>query len=206
MWIIASRNGRLMWICLKIERSRSSSSSFFCIFNLDGTGRLDDLEGPYFSVASLVWLADVDCDRAGKVGYRRSNRTLEGKDHHRCLAVVVALPPKWKRRSWVVTGCTIDRLGIEHTIQFDSTPLLRVLGGVGGLAPVLLEEDASASKRFLPAIGRDSFCYRRQAALLSLRNSLAGSSRGLVNLLTVTCHGDRFAKQITRRKDRLQES
>ncbi|GKA58028.1 hypothetical protein Tco_0757216 [Tanacetum coccineum] len=118
----------------------------------------------------------------------------------------VALPPKWKRRSWVVTGRTIDRLGIEHTIQFDSTPLLRVLGGVGGLAPVLLEEDASASKRFLPAIGRDSFCYRRQAALLSLRNSLSGSSRGLVNLLTVTCHGDRFAKQITRRKDRLQES
>ncbi|GJW24001.1 hypothetical protein Tco_0037812 [Tanacetum coccineum] len=29
--------------------------------------------------------------------------------------------------------------------------------GVGSLAPVLLEEDASSSKRFLPAIARDSF-------------------------------------------------
>ncbi|GKA23279.1 hypothetical protein Tco_0709241 [Tanacetum coccineum] len=39
---------------------------------------------------------------------------------------------------------------------------------VGGLAPVLLEEDASSSKRFLPAIARESFCCRCQAALLSL--------------------------------------
>ncbi|GJR84950.1 hypothetical protein Tco_0155735 [Tanacetum coccineum] len=30
--------------CLKIERSRSSSSSFFCFFNLDGKGRLDYLK------------------------------------------------------------------------------------------------------------------------------------------------------------------
>ncbi|GJW07557.1 hypothetical protein Tco_1569980 [Tanacetum coccineum] len=49
-------------------------------------------------------------------------------------------------------------------------------GGVGGLALVLLEEDASASKRFLPAIARDSFCCKRQTALLSLWNSLSGSS------------------------------
>ncbi|GJV36075.1 hypothetical protein Tco_1408552 [Tanacetum coccineum] len=33
--------------------------------------------------------------------------------------------------------------------------------GVGGLVSVLLEEDASSSKRFLPAIARDSFCRRR---------------------------------------------
>ncbi|GKB45879.1 hypothetical protein Tco_0896632 [Tanacetum coccineum] len=56
---------------------------------------------------------------------------------------------------------------------------------VGGLAPVLSEEDASSSKRFLPDIARDSFCCRCQAALLSLQNSLSGSSRGFVNLLTV---------------------
>ncbi|GJR04830.1 hypothetical protein Tco_0527814 [Tanacetum coccineum] len=62
---------------------------------------------------------------------------------------------------------------------------LDVLGGVGGLALVLLEEDASSSKRFLPAIARDSFCYRWQAALLSLQNSLSSSLRGFVNLLTV---------------------
>ncbi|GJT60219.1 hypothetical protein Tco_1003752 [Tanacetum coccineum] len=129
------------------------------------------------------------------------------------IIINVALPPKWKRRSWVVTGRPIDRLGIGHTLQFDSTPLLRhsaafplrekwknlsldvslvtplayvaVLGGVGGLTPVLLEEDGSASKRFLSAIARDVFCYGCQAALLSLRNSLSGSSRGLVDLLTV---------------------
>ncbi|GJX96471.1 hypothetical protein Tco_0352269 [Tanacetum coccineum] len=97
----------------------------------------------------------------------------------------VALLPKWKKRSWVVTCHPTNSLGIGHILQFDSTPLIRVLGGVGGLAPVLLEEDASATKRFLPAIARDLFCCRRQAALLSLQNSLSGSSRGLVNILTV---------------------
>ncbi|GJS41918.1 putative ribonuclease H-like domain-containing protein [Tanacetum coccineum] len=50
---------------------------------------------------------------------------------------------------------------------------------------LLLEEDASSSKRFLPAIARDSFCCRRQAALLNIWNSLSGSSRGYVNLLTM---------------------
>ncbi|GKB64322.1 hypothetical protein Tco_0920508 [Tanacetum coccineum] len=61
----------------------------------------------------------------------------------------------------------------------------KVLGRVSGLAPVLLEVDASSSKRFLPAIARDSFCCKWQATLLSLRNSLSGSSSGFVNLLTV---------------------
>ncbi|GJY21915.1 hypothetical protein Tco_0394481 [Tanacetum coccineum] len=56
---------------------------------------------------------------------------------------------------------------------------------VGGLAPVLLEVIASSSKRFLPAIARDSFYCKRQTALLSLQNSLSGSSSGFVNLLTV---------------------
>ncbi|GJU00974.1 hypothetical protein Tco_1111312 [Tanacetum coccineum] len=37
----------------------------------------------------------------------------------------------------------------------------KVLGGVGGLVLVLLEEDASLSKRFLSAMARDSFCCRR---------------------------------------------
>ncbi|GJT31620.1 hypothetical protein Tco_0922039 [Tanacetum coccineum] len=45
MWIIASRKGRLIWIYLKIDRSCLSSSSFFCFFNRDGKGTLDDLEG-----------------------------------------------------------------------------------------------------------------------------------------------------------------
>ncbi|GKD35247.1 hypothetical protein Tco_1250756 [Tanacetum coccineum] len=33
----------------------------------------------------------------------------------------------------------------------------KVLGGVGSLGPVLLDKDASSSKRFLLAIARDSF-------------------------------------------------
>ncbi|GJY95539.1 copia protein [Tanacetum coccineum] len=60
-----------------------------------------------------------------------------------------------------------------------------IVKGVDGLVPVLLEEDASSSKRFLPAIARDSFCYRCQTALLSFQNSLSGSLRGFVNLLMV---------------------
>ncbi|GJX38596.1 hypothetical protein Tco_0251899 [Tanacetum coccineum] len=73
-----------------------------------------------------------------------------------------------------------------------------VLRGVENLVLVLLEEDASSST----AIARDFPCLfgweddwvlktggvgarMRQAALLSLRNSLSGSSRGFVNLLTV---------------------
>ncbi|GKB38357.1 putative ribonuclease H-like domain-containing protein [Tanacetum coccineum] len=112
----------------------------------------------------------------------------------------------------MVTGRPTYRLGIGRILQFDSTPLLRGIlsnhyvafplrenwkkrsldvslvalsAWLGGLVPVLLEEDASSSKRFLPAIARDSFCCRRQAALLSIWNSLSGSSRGYVNLLTV---------------------
>ncbi|GKB76699.1 hypothetical protein Tco_0943594, partial [Tanacetum coccineum] len=61
----------------------------------------------------------------------------------------------------------------------------KVLRGVGGLVLVLLEEDASSSKRFLPAMARVSFCCRRLAANLRLWNSLLGSLRGFVNLLTV---------------------
>ncbi|GJX52995.1 hypothetical protein Tco_0281364 [Tanacetum coccineum] len=56
-----------------------------------------------------------------------------------------------------------------------------VLVGVGGLVPLLLEEDASSSKRFLPAMARDSFCCRRQAALLSLRNSLSAATAVIVS-------------------------
>ncbi|GJZ21331.1 hypothetical protein Tco_0558370 [Tanacetum coccineum] len=83
------------------------------------------------------------------------------------------LREKWKKRS------------LDVSLVAPSTYISRVLGGVGGLALVLLEEDASSSKRFLPAIARDSFCYRWQAALLSLQNSLSSSLRSFVNLLTV---------------------
>ncbi|GJZ47497.1 hypothetical protein Tco_0601329 [Tanacetum coccineum] len=61
------------------------------------------------------------------------------------------LRERWKKRSLDVSAC------------------------VGGLALVLLEVDASSSKRFLQAIARDSFYCKRQAALLSLQNYLLGS-------------------------------
>ncbi|GJY02728.1 hypothetical protein Tco_0360880 [Tanacetum coccineum] len=67
------------------------------------------------------------------------------------------LREKWKKRSLdmslestILPVCSVggvigfwklEGLGLECSC--------RVLGGVGGLAPVLLEEDASASKRFL---------------------------------------------------------
>ncbi|GJU11054.1 hypothetical protein Tco_1133450 [Tanacetum coccineum] len=56
---------RLMWIYLKIERRFSSSSSFFCFFNLDGKGGLDIFEVS-FSEKFLV----VGRGRDGKGGSR----------------------------------------------------------------------------------------------------------------------------------------
>ncbi|GJV61264.1 hypothetical protein Tco_1467364 [Tanacetum coccineum] len=49
--------------------------------------------------------------------------------------------------------------------------------------PMLLEEDASSSKRFLPAKIGDSFVF--QAFLLSFQSSLSGSSKGSTNFLVV---------------------
>nr|GEV96572.1 hypothetical protein [Tanacetum cinerariifolium] len=163
---------------------RSSSSSFFCFFNLDGKVRLADLE---------VRSSDVDCSRAGKGGswvltpdlvvmakVGASEPQKEGiiidvsprqeyllgliglfafidlVGSFTVVAYQAALLQKWKKHSWVVT----------------CRPTYR-LGEVGGLTPVLLEVDASSSKRFLSAIARDSFCCRRQAALLRLQNSLS---------------------------------
>ncbi|GJX90559.1 hypothetical protein Tco_0343885 [Tanacetum coccineum] len=45
MWIMASRKGRLILIRLKMDRSRSSSSSFFCFFTRERKGKFDNLEG-----------------------------------------------------------------------------------------------------------------------------------------------------------------
>ncbi|GKB52602.1 hypothetical protein Tco_0903355 [Tanacetum coccineum] len=76
-----------------------------------------------------------------------------------------------------------------------------LMSRVGCLVLVLLEEDASSSKRFLPAIGIDLFCFRRQAALLRLQNSLSGSSRGFVNPLTVLRVMDFLTRHILLRCD-----
>ncbi|GKF99020.1 hypothetical protein Tco_0297803, partial [Tanacetum coccineum] len=47
-------------------------------------------------------------------------------------------------------------IGFYKSEELGQECLCKVLGGIGSLAPVLLEEDASSSKRFLPAIARDS--------------------------------------------------
>nr|GEX72319.1 hypothetical protein [Tanacetum cinerariifolium] len=77
--------------------------------------------------------------------------------------------------------------GFQNLITLPAEQTGRIVDarGFDGLAPVLLEEDVSSSKRFLPAIAKDSFCCRCQAAFPSLWNSLSGSPRGFVNLLMV---------------------
>ncbi|GJT25884.1 hypothetical protein Tco_0895821 [Tanacetum coccineum] len=64
----ALRNGRFIWIYLKIERRFSSSSSFLCFFNLDGKGGLDVFEvgrggdgkgGSHVLIPDLVVMARV---------------------------------------------------------------------------------------------------------------------------------------------------
>ncbi|GJS09293.1 hypothetical protein Tco_0366089 [Tanacetum coccineum] len=127
-----------------------------------------------FSVSPTVRSSDVDRDGAGKggswvltpdlvvmakghlllflyvfcslmMGFRRSDKTSEERDHRRCLpqtsiparpgwSVFIHRPcavlrsciaSKWKKRSWVVTCRPTDRLGTRHIHQFDSTLLLR---------------------------------------------------------------------------------
>ncbi|GJY33202.1 hypothetical protein Tco_0417671 [Tanacetum coccineum] len=90
------------------------------------------------------------------------------------------------RESTILLVCSIGRMiGFWKPKELGQECSRKVLRGVGGLVLVLLEDDSSSSKRFLLAMARDFFCYRCQAALLRLQNSLSVSSRGFVNLLTV---------------------
>ncbi|GJZ29025.1 putative reverse transcriptase domain-containing protein [Tanacetum coccineum] len=100
------------------------------------------------SIAERIW---EYCSR-NPLRYHRFDRILERKDHYRCLlqisiparmgysahihrphevlcsnrkSVWVALLPRWKKRSWRVMVHLIDRLGIGHILQFESTLLLR---------------------------------------------------------------------------------
>ncbi|GJU17145.1 hypothetical protein Tco_1145111 [Tanacetum coccineum] len=131
------------------------------------------------------------------VRYRRFDKTSKGKDHRRCLLrTSIPTRPGWSAcihqphgilHSSRILGCIapeMEEMFMSGDISSHRSSWV-ILGGVSDLAPVLLEKDASTTKRFLPAIARDSFCCRRQAALLYIWNSLSGSSRGLVNLLTV---------------------
>nr|GEV98497.1 hypothetical protein [Tanacetum cinerariifolium] len=90
---------------------------------------------------------------------------------------------KMSRESTILHVCSVGRMiRVWKPKELGYECSRKVLRGVDGFVSVLLEEDASSSKRFLPTMARDSFCCRRQAALLRLQNSLSGSSRGFVNL------------------------
>ncbi|GKA83043.1 hypothetical protein Tco_0789791 [Tanacetum coccineum] len=113
-------------ICGKIERSRSSSSSFLCFFTLDGKGRFDDLEGWFRSFAfpdgaGKGWMRSVYVCLTG-VGQRispnplrggisfrfpmamvsRSDSTQKGMVHHRWLAPKISILLDW------LFACIID--------------------------------------------------------------------------------------------------
>ncbi|GKA86040.1 hypothetical protein Tco_0807751 [Tanacetum coccineum] len=122
---------------------------------------------PSFSVSISVKLSVTGRGGAGKGGSRVLIPDL-------VVMAKVALISKWKKCSGVVTCHPTDHLGIGHILQFESTILLRHYAAfplrekwknlnldVSLVAPsacsVLLDEDASSSKRFLPAIARDSF-------------------------------------------------
>ncbi|GJS78378.1 ribonuclease H-like domain-containing protein [Tanacetum coccineum] len=209
----------------KMDRSRSSSSSFFCFLTREGKGRFDDLE-----VVLSAWLARVDFDGDGKGGSRvltldlvviakvgasglgGSLFPIVGKIWENCSCIslrervetglskliefhtavqryIVVKDLHQKPFLYSMMGDLFDQVLETEPGAFDGFvgPLSeledhiyegrgyecsrKVLRGVGSLVPVLLEEDASSSKRFLPAMARDSFCFRRQAALPRLQNS-----------------------------------
>nr|GEW16127.1 hypothetical protein [Tanacetum cinerariifolium] len=93
---------------------------------------------------------------------------------------------KMSRESTILPVRSVGMMtGFQKSKELGYECSRKVFRRVGGLVPVLLEEDVSSSKRFLLALAKDSFCCRRQAALLRLWNSLSGSSRDFVNLLIV---------------------
>ncbi|GJX45685.1 hypothetical protein Tco_0262361 [Tanacetum coccineum] len=72
---------------------------------------------------------------------------------------------KWKnlnldtsRESTILPVCSVRTvIGLWKLEDVGRECSCKVLGGVSGLGPVLLDEDASSLKRFLSAIARDSF-------------------------------------------------
>ncbi|GKB57767.1 hypothetical protein Tco_0913953 [Tanacetum coccineum] len=62
------------------------------------------------------------------------------------------------RELMILLVCSVGKvIGFWKPEELRQECSCKVLGDVGGLAPMLLEEDASSSKRFLPAIARDCF-------------------------------------------------
>ncbi|GJU04757.1 hypothetical protein Tco_1121187 [Tanacetum coccineum] len=90
------------------------------------------------------------------------------------------------RASTILPVCSVGRvIGFWKPEELGRECSRKVLRGVGGLVLVLLEEDASSSKRFLPAMARDSSKERCRVFGLYLLQSRQGLERyqeGAINL------------------------
>ncbi|GKC06598.1 hypothetical protein Tco_0998208, partial [Tanacetum coccineum] len=110
---------------------------------------------------------------------------------------------KMSRELTILPLCLAGRvIGFGKPEELGRECSRKVLEGTNGLAPVL---DVSSSNRFLPAMAKDLFYCWRQAALLNLRNSFwARRGDSLTSWWSyVSWWG--ITKQLTQRKDRLQE-
>nr|GEW86931.1 hypothetical protein [Tanacetum cinerariifolium] len=71
---------------------------------------------------------------------------------------IKSLRAEMSHESTILHICSVGKvIGFLKSEELRRECSCNVLGGVGSLAPVLLEDDASSSKRFLPAIARDLF-------------------------------------------------
>ncbi|GKA78730.1 hypothetical protein Tco_0785267 [Tanacetum coccineum] len=124
--------------------------------------------GP-FLVSHSAWLAGVDYDGEGKGGSRLLTPDLVvmakvgASGAGKLLSLIVErIWENWDLFDQVLETDPgafdgfIDPL-FESEDHVSKGRGCRVLRGVEDLVPVSLEEDASSSKRFLPAIARDSF-------------------------------------------------
>ncbi|GJQ92658.1 hypothetical protein Tco_0003797 [Tanacetum coccineum] len=67
---------------------------------------------------------------------------------------------RMSRESTILPVCSVGKvIGLWKPEELGRECSCKVLGGAGGLSLVLLEEDASSSKRFLPVIARDLFWF-----------------------------------------------
>ncbi|GKD47884.1 hypothetical protein Tco_1276860 [Tanacetum coccineum] len=85
------------------------------------------------------------------------------RDHHTCLRqinILVQSDQVLETDPDAFDGFISPLLELkDHVLQGRGREFSRkVLGGINGLAPVSLEKDASSSKRFLPAMAKDSLC------------------------------------------------
>ncbi|GJX04799.1 hypothetical protein Tco_0190715, partial [Tanacetum coccineum] len=177
-----------------------------CFFNREGKDTLEDLEG-WYTVGD--WGVSLPC-----VVVSSSPSGLSSSIILSVLSTVVALGGvgQISRESTMFPVCSAGRtIGFWKLAEFRVECSRRLLREDDGLGPELAKDEASSSKRFLPAIAKDPFHCCRQATFLRLCSSLSGSSRGSVSFLTVLrvmvgIFRERITNEGDKEKDRLQES